>query len=161
GFNISAHSMSSETNLGYLDNANSETWGAIKVRSNKYLYTPTRFKFEHRNQASFTEYWSERIQSALITLLKDAGLFSAIAVQATVSTGMTFYDILARNIEKVAKASKVRESQVKGLLGHMLVFIGKPVTAIEDMSAKFIRNVFLMVFGKLYRAAQMAISAVK
>ncbi|TOP14425.1 lipase, partial [Vibrio parahaemolyticus] len=69
---------------------------------------------------------------------KDAGLFSAIAVQATVSTGMTFYDILARNIEKVAKASKVRESQVKGLLGHMLVFI-----------------------GKLYRAAQMAISAVK
>ncbi|TOM12147.1 hypothetical protein CGH82_23760, partial [Vibrio parahaemolyticus] len=68
--------------------------------------------------ASFTEYWSERIQSALITLLKDAGLFSAIAVQATVSTGMTFYDILARNIEKVAKASKVRESQVKGLLGH-------------------------------------------
>ncbi|MCC3822205.1 lipase [Vibrio parahaemolyticus] len=161
GFNISAHSMSSETNLGYLDNANSETWGAIKVRSNKYLYTPTRFNFEHRNQASFTEYWSERIQSALITLLKDAGLFSAIAVQATVSTGMTFYDILARNIEKVAKASKVRESQVKGLLGHMLVFIGKPVTAIEDMSAKFIRNVFLMVFGKLYRAAQMAISAVK
>ncbi|MBE3666299.1 lipase [Vibrio navarrensis] len=156
---ISAHSMSADDNPGYLNTANTEDWTALKIRANQYLHTPVRLKFEHRNQASFSEYWANKISSALITLLKDAGLLASIAAQASISVGLTFYDLLSRHLEKVAKASKVREVQVRGLLGHMLVFAGKPVTAIEDMTASFIRKVFSVVIGKLYRVAKQAIQA--
>ncbi|EGR0061982.1 lipase family protein [Vibrio vulnificus] len=158
---FSAHSMSTLSNPGYLNTANAEEWGALKTRANQYLHTPVRLKFEHRNQASFSEYWANKISAALITLLKDSLLLATVTAQASISAGLTFYDLLSRHLEKVAKASKVREMQVRGLLGHMLVFAGKPVVAIEDMTASFIRKVFETVIGKLYRVAKQAILAVR
>ncbi|MFS2264478.1 lipase family protein [Vibrio vulnificus] len=158
---ISAHAMSADGNPGYLNTASAEEWGALKTRANQYLHTPVRLKFEHRNQASFSEYWANKISAALITLLKDTLLLATVTAQAAISSGLTFYDLLSRHLEKVAKASKVREIQVRGLLGHMLVFAGKPVIAIEDMTASFIRKVFETVIGKLYRVAKQAILAVR
>ncbi|MCU8491613.1 lipase family protein [Vibrio vulnificus] len=158
---ISAHAMSADGSPGYLNTASAEEWGALKTKANQYLHTPVRLKFEHRNQASFSEYWANKISAALITLLKDTLLLATVTAQAAISSGLTFYDLLSRHLEKVAKASKVRGIQVRGLLGHMLVFAGKPVVAIEDMTASFIRKVFETVIGKLYRVAKQAILAVR
>ncbi|UTV27572.1 lipase family protein [Photobacterium atrarenae] len=161
GFKISAHKMASTASPGYLNTAKSDSWGDLKLKANHFLGKPVRLKFEHRNQATFTEYWADKISAALITLLKDTGLLVAVSLQATISVGMTFYDYLAKHMERVSKASRMREIQVKGLLGHMLSFIGKPIQKIEDLSAKFIRSVFSMVLTKLYRSAQMALEAIR
>lgn len=159
GISISAHSMAADSSPGYLNTANKDDWGALKSKANQYLHVPVRLKFEQRNQASFSEHWANKISAALITLLKDAGLFAAITIQATASVGLTFYDLLSRHLEKVAKASKVREIQVRGLLGHMLVFAGKSISKIEDVTANFIRSVFAIVIGKLYSVAKLAIQS--
>ncbi len=128
--------MGSDDTPGYLNTANSENWGALKVRSVDYLSGPTRLKFDDRNQASFTGYWANKLSAALVTLLNDAGPqhARAIELQARISTGMTFYDQLARNIEKIAAASEKLAEQAKGVLGHMLVFAGRGVSKITDLS---------------------------
>ncbi|XQF94233.1 hypothetical protein ACOBV9_18560 (plasmid) [Pseudoalteromonas espejiana] len=54
---------------------------------------------------------------ALVTLLKDAGYYSAVAAQAAIGTGLTFYDMLARTLDKIAKASASFATQTLGLLG--------------------------------------------
>lgn len=72
---------------------------------------------------------------------------------------MTFYDKLAQQIEKIAEVSEKLADQTKGLLGHMLVFAGKFVTDIKDLSASFIRWVFKITVGKLYSSAKKAIDA--
>ncbi|MCF8777523.1 lipase family protein [Vibrio sp. IRLE0018] len=162
GVYFSAHGMGSSDTPGYLNTANSENWGALKVRSFDYLSRPTRLKFDDRNQASFTGYWANKLSAALVTLLNDAGPqhARAIELQARISTGMTFYDQLARNIEKIAAASEKLTEQAKGLLGHMLVFAGRGVSKITDLSAHFIRWVFQVTVGKLYSTAKRAVDAI-
>ncbi|MGP8306304.1 hypothetical protein [Vibrio sp. YIC-376] len=104
---------------------------------------------------------TKKLSAALTTLLKDAGPqhYRAIEIQARLSSGMTFYDHLARSIEKVAAASGKLAEQTKGLLGHMLVFAGRSVDKITDLSAKFIRWVFEVTIGKLFKTAQRALSS--
>ncbi|HAS3047823.1 TPA: lipase family protein [Vibrio parahaemolyticus] len=158
GLSISAHLMARNKNPGYLNTAASDSWGALKRKSNDHLFTPIRLKYEQRNQASFSEYWADRIQGALITYLKDVALLSTVTIQAGVIAGLTFYDWLSRKLESVAKSSKCNEEQLKGLLGHMLVFAGHYGTIVEDLSARFIRWVFEKTIGRLVRVSKQAIS---
>jgi len=153
------HGMGPRANPGYVNTANAENWGSLNTRSNHFLNTPVRLKFENRNQATFNEYWSDKLSAALTTLLKDAGYFKAMTVQAGLSSGLTFYDKLAQCVEKVAAASTELAEQTMGLLGHMLAFAGRTVTKITKLTAKYIKWVFDVTLKKLYLAAHSAISS--
>lgn len=143
---------------GYINTADSSSWGNLTVQANHFLGTPVRLNFENRNQATFSAHWSDKLSAALITLLKDAGYYSAVVAQAAIGSGLTFYDMLARTLDKIAKASASFASQTLGLLGHMLVFAGKVVTTIADLSFNFIRWVFDVTLGAVYRAAKEGLS---
>lgn len=156
GIDAAAHGMHATDTPGYVNTANSDDWGILNARSNE-IFTPVVLDYEQRHQASFTSYWAEKIGNALLTLLKNAGKLSAIMAQATIGTGLTFYDLLARTLEEVAAASVQFAEQTRGLLGHMLVFARQAVTTVRDLSFSFIRWVFDRTLGSLYRAARNAI----
>jgi len=67
------------------------------------------------------------VEVALITLLK-----SAVAAHAAIGTGLTFYDMLARTLDKIAKA--------------------------VELTYSFIKSVFDSTLGALYRAAREGLS---
>ncbi|WP_024607322.1 lipase family protein [Pseudoalteromonas sp. TAB23] len=139
---------------GYINTANSNDWNNLTVKANHFLSTPVRLKFEDRNQASFGSQWADKLNAALITLLKDAGYYSAVAAQAAIGTSLTFYDMLSRTVSQIAKASASFAAQTLGLLGHMLAFVGKVITGAVELTYNFIRSVFDDTLKALYRAAK-------
>ncbi|XPF93312.1 hypothetical protein ACM9HF_14950 [Colwellia sp. RE-S-Sl-9] len=117
-------------------------------------------KYEQRYNTSFSQRWQQIITDALLTLLKTTGQYGVIAGQAALGVGLSFYDILARCLhESIAKSPEVAE-ELRGVLGHMLVFVGKRTQAVTEMSAKFIRWVLGLMIKTLYTAAKQAIDRV-
>lgn len=157
GISVDAHGMGKNKVPGYRNTANTADWERLNQSSLDFLKQPVRLKYERRNEASFSVYWSERIAAALITLLKDAGYYSAVLAQATVSSTLTFYDLLARTIEQVAASSRELADQARGLLGHMLAFSRVAVTTVGELTFSFIRWVFEKTVGALYRAVREAL----
>ncbi|MDR6984361.1 pimeloyl-ACP methyl ester carboxylesterase [Rheinheimera pacifica] len=159
GISIDAHGMAEHKSPGYLNTANSRSWQALNLRSASN-FALVRLKYDDRHQASFSTYWADKISAALITLLKDAGYYTAVMAQAAIGTGLTFYDLLARSLESIAKASAKFAEQTKGLLGHMLAFARQAVTTVTELTFKFIRWVFDKTVGALYRSAREAITSI-
>lgn len=160
GISFAAHSMGEDATPGYRNTANSQDWKSLHQSSIDFLSRPVRLKYEQRHRASFTGYWADQINAALVTLLKDAGYYTAIAAQAGVGTSITFYDLVARTLEEVAKASVRFAEQTMGLLGHMLVFAGKAAVAVVELTYQFIRWVFDQTIGALYRSVKQALGRV-
>jgi pimeloyl-ACP methyl ester carboxylesterase len=161
GIRKSAHGMDALTGAepGYLASANTEHWGHLHVRSNEYL-KPVKLRYEDRFQASYSELWNDRLSAGLISILKAAGYYSAIATQATFSFGFTFYDLVAKTLEKIAAAADSFADDVKGLLGHMLVFAGAVVTTVVDLTYATIRAIFNKMLARLYNSVKDAIKSV-
>lgn len=159
GFSPSAHRMGANGNPGYVNSAKGNDWSALQRHSDNFLNVPVRLDYDNRNQASYSAYWADKISSALITLLKDAGYYSAILAQATVGTGLTFYDLVSRTLVKVAQASVKRSKQVAGLLGHMLVFAGQQTFKLTELTYDVIKWVFDKTLGVLYRSVRAAINS--
>ncbi|MCS4309268.1 hypothetical protein M2404_003639 [Rheinheimera pacifica] len=155
GINISSHSMME--NPGYVTTSRGQ-WEDLQRKGD--VVKAVRLMYDRRFECSFSTHWQERLSHALITLLKDAGMLAGISVQMTISGIMTFYDHLALTVEKVALMSPQFETQVMGLLGHMLVFAGKVTTAVTELTARFIRWVFKVTLEALYRVARRAIEMV-
>ncbi|UQN44864.1 hypothetical protein [Agarivorans sp. B2Z047] len=99
----------------------------------------------------------DRLSAALITLLKDTGHYAAIALQGAISIGVSLYDLIAQALVKIADAGKTAASQVKGLLGHMLVFAGAASSEVKDLTYKTIRGIFNKMLKRLYRSVSEAI----
>lgn len=116
-----------------------------------------RLKYENRHQARFSGEWADRLSAALITLLKDAGYYTFVVTQASIGTSLTFYDMLARTLEKISAASARFAGQTRGLLGHMLVFAGFVTRELGKLTYRVIREVFRLAMGALYRAVRIAI----
>lgn len=158
GISTAAHKMDETGSPGYRNTANTDDWRALKTRSVHLLDQPVRLRYEDRFRASFTGYWADRLSAALTTLLKDSGYYSAMALQAGFGTTFTFYDRLAKCLEKVADASTQFAEQTAGLLGHMLVFAGKAAVKVTELTFRFIRWVFDKTMGALYRCAEQALN---
>ncbi|MCS6177988.1 lipase family protein [Shewanella baltica] len=159
GLRASGHSMGRNGTPGYLNTANSGSWDALQSQSTE-LFKEINLKYPERHQVTFTTYWAHRINNALITLLKNAGMLPLIYAQARIGTYLTFYDMLASSVEKIAKLSSEFAEQTRGLLGHMLVFAGKGATKVADLSYRFIRWVFEVTIGALHRIARQALDLV-
>lgn len=157
GMSPQAHKMGQDGEPGYRNTANTQDWTMLHEKSTEYLNNPVRLKYERRHEASFSTYWAERLSSALVTLLKDAGYYSAVLAQAAISTSLTFYDMLARTLEQIASASKNFAEQTRGLLGHMLAFARVAVTVVAEMTVSFIRWVFSKTTDALYAAVRQAV----
>ena len=156
-FSVSAHSMAEPT-PGYINTAG--VYDDYSDIANKLtdLSARQRIKldYEQRNNARFTAGWAQKIATALTTLLVESGYaLSSFAFAAGTCT-MTLYDILARTIHKIVEVSKSKAAEVKGLLGHMLVFAGQNQT-ITEMSVSFIRWVFDVMTKALYKIAGQAL----
>lgn len=157
GISVAAHGMSKRDNPGYRNTADTDNWGVLQQNSLNYLNQPVRLDYYRRNEATYSGYWAEKISAALITLLKDAGYYSAVLAQAAISSTLTFYDLLARTMEQIADASKTLAEQTRGLLGHMLAFARAAVTTVVDLTFSFIRWVFDQTAGALYASVRQAI----
>lgn len=157
GISVEAHGMRMRNNPGYRNTANTDDWDMLHQNSMNYLNQTVRLDYNRRNEATFSGYWAEKISAALITLLKDAGYYSAVLAQAAISSTLTFYDLLARTLEQIADASVSFADQTRGLLGHMLAFAKATVTAVVDMTFTFIRWVFDKTAGALYASVRQAI----
>ncbi|TVP57594.1 MAG: lipase family protein [Halomonadaceae bacterium] len=154
GMSLGAHSMGVTGNPGYRNTAKGSDWSGLQKQSSDFLNQPVRLSYDRRHQASFSGYWADRLNAALVTLLKDAGYYTLVVAQAGIGTSLTFYDMLARTLENVAKASVHFAEQTRGLLGHMLVFAGKTAITVGELSYRFIRWVFDQTLGALYRIAK-------
>ncbi|WP_417521752.1 lipase family protein [Marinobacter sp.] len=152
-----AHGMGKKANPGYRNTAESDDWDGLQKSSNRFLNQPVRLKYQDRYQASFSTLWADKISAALITLLKDAGYYHIVLVQAGIGTTLTFYDLVARTLEEVAKASVRFAEQTAGLLGHMLVFAGKLTVDVVSLTYQFIKWVFDQTTNVLYRVVKQAL----
>ncbi|TAA45852.1 lipase family protein [Corallincola spongiicola] len=115
---------------------------------------PLRLKEQDRHQVQCSTLWEKRLFRALRTYIIDAGLSR---LQMGVSAALTFYDVLAKQMEDTAKTSDTLAAQQRGLLACMLNFVGKSAVAVGDLSYKFIRSVFQMVLDKLASLAKTAL----
>lgn len=159
GFRGSAHKMGVEGNPGYMNTANHDSWEALQIQSSSTL-SAVRLKYENRHQASHSGQWADKIGAALITLLKDAGYYTAVMAQAAIGTTFTFYDLVAKTLDKIVKASVKLADQTLGLLGHMLAFAGKAAYKLSELTYKIIRWVFDKTLNVLYRSARTAIDGI-
>lgn len=157
GMSPEAHAMGEDGVPGYRNTAKKGDWDMLHQNSMEYLNNPVRLDYERRHEASFSTYWAEKLSAALVTLLKDAGYYSAVLAQASISTSLTFYDILAHTLEDIAKVSKSLAEQTRGLLGHMLAFARAAVTMVVDLSFRFIRWVFDRTSDALYGVVRQAV----
>lgn len=157
--NAQAHRMAGNS-PGYINTASGfKSFAAVNKRSEHWHKEQVRLDYEKRHQASFTSKWAHRLGAALITLLKDTGLL--YEVQHMITGSLTFYDRVALLLTKIAHMPGNFAEQQKGMLGHMLVFAGKPGVVITDLSYKFIRWVLSVTLEKVAQVAGSAISMLK
>ena len=156
-FSPGAHSMAKAT-PGYVNTVNSykdyaSMGRALKAQHHKH----TVLQYAQRHQASFSQRWQQIITDALVTFLKKSGQYALIKAQAAFSVGLSFYDLLARCLhDSITKSVELAE-ELRGLLGHMLVFAGKKAQAVKEMTAQFIRWVLGLMIKTLYTTAKQAI----
>ncbi|XQF93404.1 hypothetical protein ACOBV9_05595 [Pseudoalteromonas espejiana] len=94
----------------------------------------TVLKYSSRYNVTFSLKWQRIITDGLITFLKKTGQYAFISVQAGLGLGLTFYDTLARCLfDSVVKFVELTE-ELKGLIGHMLAFVGKKLTRLKNQA---------------------------
>lgn len=154
--NANAHKIAGNA-PGYTSTASAfKSFAAVNKRNSHWHKEQVRLDYEKRHQASFTSKWAHRLGAALITLLKDSGYLYEI--QHMITSGLTFYDKIAILLTKVANMPGKFSEQQRGMLGHMLVFSGKPGVVITEMSYKFIRWVLSVTLDKVALVAGHALS---
>ncbi len=119
--------------------------------------TMTRLKYNNRHHASFNAHWSEKITSALITLLRESGKLASIMGQIGTSGVLTIYDLLARSIVEISQMSTKFAEDSKGLIGHILNFVGKPFVAV-DITYAGVKKALTWMLEKLKK---LVIAAIK
>jgi len=159
-FSKSAHSMDEPT-PGYLNTVSAykdykSMGNTLKTIHHKH----TLLKYEQRHQASFSQRWQQIITDALITMLKLTGQYALIASLGAGSVGLSFYDVVARCLYESIEKYDEFEDHLRGVLGHMLVFVGKGTHAVKEITQKFIRWVLGLMIKTLYTTAKQAIERV-
>ena len=159
-FSLGAHSMA-KASPGYVNTVKGfKDYKSMSSKINSVQYKHTVLHYEKRQQASFSHRWQQIITDALVTLLKTTGQYAVLTGQAALGVGLSFYDILARCLHESILQSPVIAAELRGLLGHILVFVGKRGQAVKEMTTKFIRWVLGLMITTLYSKAKQAIEFV-
>ncbi|SON48549.1 lipase family protein [Vibrio tapetis] len=156
GFHPASHSM--ESGPGYLNTADHGSWDTINSQVTSNIRQRVVLNYQNRVQASGSATWADKIGAALMTVLVDGGYAAMVGVlQATGTSIGTVYDTVARSLVSITKLSVALSDQVKGLLGHMLVFAGKGANVSIKFTERFVRWVFEVMLSKVNKAAKMAL----
>ncbi len=154
GLNHKAHSM--ESSPGYIHTTNYESWTNIYSQKAGSLQQRVVLNYENRLQTTYSSHWADKIAAALMTLIIDGGGTGLIAkIQAGGMTISSAYDAMAAFMCKLADFAGYEE-QLKGLLGHMIVYSGGPAYIAINYSLKFIKWVLNMTIGRLHDSARQA-----
>lgn len=114
-------------------------------------------EYQRKHEARFNAQWERTIAQALDTLIRKSGLLGAMSVQyIALSSPATFYDLLARSLDQIAKTSTTFYNDLKGILGHMLVFVGRVSEEVTTITYAVIRNIFNLMLSRLYKLAKQA-----
>jgi triacylglycerol lipase len=158
GLSPKAHSM--ETAPGYVNSTNYAQWDDMYSQIAGSMYQRVVLNYENRLQTTYSSHWADKIAAALMTLIIDGGGTGLIAaIQAGGTTIATAYDLMAKFVCDLANIVGFEE-QLKGLLGHMIVFAGKPAVTVIKYTLSFIKWVFNITLGRLYDQARNAMKNV-
>ncbi|KPZ72633.1 Lipase (class 3) [Shewanella sp. P1-14-1] len=158
-FNASSHKMAGNA-PGYLNTAAKySSYKEMQLGSIQNLAI-VRLQYDKRHLASFNTHWSDKIGDALLTLLRESGKISSILAQAAVGGTLTLYDALARGVVEISKMTTEYAADAKGLLGHILNFVGKPSVKVVDITYKFVKDLLMLMLDKLNTLVRAAIPAV-
>ncbi|WP_281556893.1 lipase family protein [Thalassomonas sp. RHCl1] len=156
GMDHNAHSMAAGP--GYIHTANRNGWENLYQQAAASLSQRVVLNYQNRIQTTYSTHWADKIAAALMTVLIDGGAAAIIASLQAAGTAIgTVYDIMARTLVDIVKVADKLKEQVKGLLGHMLVFAGKGAHITIEFTEKFIRWVFTVTIGRLNKAARQAL----
>ena len=147
---------------GYLNTADHSDWDNLYRQAATSVSQRVVLNYQNRIQTTYSTHWADRIAAALMTVMIDGGATAIVAsLQVAGTTIGTVYDIMARTLVGIVEIADKLKEQVKALLGHMLVFAGKPTVKITELSYKFIRWVLSIVLDALARVAGSALSMAK
>ncbi|MGF1875791.1 lipase family protein [Photobacterium frigidiphilum] len=157
GLKSSAHFM--EAGPGYINTANRSSWDMVNSHVVANIRQRVVLNYQNRVQASSSAAWADKIGAALMTVLVDGGYAATISMlQAGGASIGSVYDTVARSLTAISHISVALAEQVKGLLGHMLVFAGKGINTTIKFTERFIRWVFEAMLNKLNKVAKSALS---
>jgi len=117
----------------------------------------TRLKYSNRHHATFNALWADKITNALLTLLRESGKMTSILAQGAVGGALTLYDTLARALVEISKLSSKYAEDSKGLIGHILNFVGKPAVLVVDVTYKLAKDALYWMLEKLNTLVKSAI----
>ena len=108
---------------------------------------------------AYSAHWADKIAAALMIIMIDGGAIAIVASLPVAGTSIsTVYDMMARTLVDIIKIADTLKEQVKGLLGHMLLFAGRGANIAIEFPEKFIRWVFSVTISRLNRAARQALT---
>ncbi|GAA5214941.1 hypothetical protein GCM10025776_09460 [Corallincola platygyrae] len=143
----------------YMDNANHSSWDNMSTQQASNVQQRVVLNYQNRLQTTYSTHWADRIAAAIMTIMIDGGFSGFVtALQAGGAAIGTVYDAIAMTMAKIGQASSKLAEQIKGLLGHMLVFAGKGANITIELTEKFIRWVFKVTLGRLHKAAKQALN---
>ncbi|MGI2112686.1 lipase family protein [Shewanella frigidimarina] len=119
-----------------------------------------RLKYEKRHLACFNAHWSDKISAGLIWLLRSSGKLTSILAQVGVSSTLSIYDLIARSLVELSQMTREYAEDCKGLLGHILTFVGKPSVKIVDLSYSTVRSILSMLLSRLKSVVVEAVGLV-
>lgn len=152
-----AHKMAGNA-PGYINTASRYPDYKSMERGSLSNLTMTRLKYVNRHHASFNALWADKITSALLTLLRESGKITSILAQGVVAGTLTIYDALARSLVEISKMSSKYVEDCKGVLGHILNFVGKSGVTLVDITYSKVKKILYWMLEKLN---QLVIAAVK
>lgn len=155
GISFAAHGM--PNGPGYINTADHNRWESLDVQSSTSISQRVILNYNHRLQTTYSTHWADKITAALMTILVDGGASGIVAsLQATLVPVATVYDVMARTLADIAKIKTEQTEPLRGLLACMLAFAGKGVSIPIKLTESFIRWVFSVTIGRLYKAARQA-----
>jgi hypothetical protein len=153
----SRHKMGVKGNPGYLNTAAVHSWDSVSRSSAYGLSTYTVLQEKDAGHVTFNEYWAQKITAALITLLKKSGYEMAVFTQARISNVLTVYDFIAKVLNQLAGAASSFVAEARGVISHVMRFVGMVIALPAVLTYKFIQTVFRRMVKKLYGDANTAI----
>lgn len=158
----SAHFMSALKggNPGYVESVSGHQWETLARRADSVLtfQSSSFLKYSDRHETTFSRSGLEKITTGLLSLLKATGHYASIYGQAKMGSLITFYDVLAQTVEKIARSSRDEEEKVRGLLGHILSFIGEGKVILKEITYQVIKTIFNKLMNRLNQTAGYAMS---
>lgn len=153
--NVNAHMMDSYQRI--ISGASSYRDLAYTIPADIYGRKDVVLHYDDRFKVQCNSYWNTMIALALQSLLHSSNAHAFFMAQQSLSSIATIYDLMASSLVKIAESAEENAERVRGLVGHILVFVGRPAELITELSYTFIRRVLSYMLQKLNELAKRAL----